>query len=165
MKQQQFIKCPECGNIDLGSWPGGMFYQCSKCKVIQHNFPEPLKALSIRQPWAWLIVNGYKNIENRSTLKNFRGDFLIHASLKSDISVFNQLTDQNIIETKVINDYIGNNNKGGIIGYATITDCVQQSDSPWFVGPNGFVIEKPHPLPFTPCKGALGFFKPKILTK
>jgi hypothetical protein len=23
------------------------------------------KAMSIRQPWAWLIVNGYKDVENR----------------------------------------------------------------------------------------------------
>ena len=25
-----------------------------------------MKALSIRQPWAWLIVNGYKDVENRT---------------------------------------------------------------------------------------------------
>jgi ASCH domain-containing protein len=24
-----------------------------------------MKALSVRQPWAWLIVNGYKEVENR----------------------------------------------------------------------------------------------------
>ena len=27
---------------------------------------EKWKALSIRQPWAWLIVNGIKDVENRS---------------------------------------------------------------------------------------------------
>ncbi len=35
--------------------------------------------LSIRQPWAWLIVNGYKDIENRTWSTRFRGKVLIHA--------------------------------------------------------------------------------------
>ncbi|WP_229215634.1 ASCH domain-containing protein [Duganella sp. CY15W] len=39
-----------------------------------------MKALSIRQPWAWLIVNGYKDIENRSWSTNVRGKVLVHAS-------------------------------------------------------------------------------------
>ena len=44
----------------------------------------PQKALSVRQPWAWLIVNGWKPIENRSRRTNVRGRILIHASLKFD---------------------------------------------------------------------------------
>ncbi|MCP4687042.1 MAG: ASCH domain-containing protein, partial [Desulfobacterales bacterium] len=43
-----------------------------------------MKALSIRQPWAWLIANGYKDIENRSWRTSFRGEFLIHAGKKFD---------------------------------------------------------------------------------
>ena len=39
-----------------------------------------MKALSIRQPWAWLIVNGHKDIENRSWPTRFRGPVLIHAA-------------------------------------------------------------------------------------
>lgn len=38
-----------------------------------------MKALSIRQPWAWLIVNGYKSIENRTWNTRIRGTILIHA--------------------------------------------------------------------------------------
>jgi hypothetical protein len=38
-----------------------------------------LKAISIRQPWAWLIVNGYKDIENRIWAAKLRGPVLIHA--------------------------------------------------------------------------------------
>ncbi len=41
---------------------------------------KPLRVLSLRQPWAWLIVNGYKDIENRSWRTNHRGPLLIHAS-------------------------------------------------------------------------------------
>ena len=38
---------------------------------------EPM-ALSIRQPWAWLIVNGYKDVENRSWRTSRRGEVLVH---------------------------------------------------------------------------------------
>ena len=38
-----------------------------------------MKALSIRQPWAWLIVNGYKDIENRTWPTRFRGRVCVHA--------------------------------------------------------------------------------------
>ena len=37
-------------------------------------------ALSIRQPWAWLIVHGWKDIENRTWRTRVRGRFLIHAA-------------------------------------------------------------------------------------
>ena len=38
---------------------------------------ERLLAIAIRQPWAWLIVNGYKEIENRSWRTRVRGPLLI----------------------------------------------------------------------------------------
>ncbi len=41
----------------------------------------PKIALSVRQPWAWLIAQGYKDIENRNWWTKFRGRFLIHASM------------------------------------------------------------------------------------
>ena len=41
-------------------------------------------ALSIRQPWAWLIVNGYKDIENRDWKTHYRGRFYVHAGKQFD---------------------------------------------------------------------------------
>ena len=38
-----------------------------------------LPALSVRQPWAWLIVNGFKDVENRPRRTHYRGPSLIHA--------------------------------------------------------------------------------------
>ena len=38
-----------------------------------------IPCLSIRQPWAWAIVHGYKPIENRTWNTGFRGRLLIHA--------------------------------------------------------------------------------------
>jgi hypothetical protein len=39
-----------------------------------------MKALSIRQPWAWLIVHGWKDVENRNWQTKHRGRFLVHAA-------------------------------------------------------------------------------------
>lgn len=48
--------------------------------------------------------------------------------------------------------------RGGFIGTVDITDCVSESESPWFVGKYGFLLRNPKPMPFTPYKGALGLF-------
>src|SRR5216683_3431530 len=47
-----------------------------------------MKALSIQQPFAWLIVNGYKDIENRTWNTNYKGFVLIHAGKQVDGTFF-----------------------------------------------------------------------------
>jgi hypothetical protein len=42
--------------------------------------PDSVKVIVIRQPWAWLIVNGYQDVENRSWKTRYRGRLLIQAS-------------------------------------------------------------------------------------
>lgn len=106
-----------------------------------------LKALSIRQPWCVRILEQGKDIENRSTRFKFRGPLLIHAGLTID-PVFSTHDEHDAPQ-------------GGIVGIMDIVDCVSESDSPWFQGPYGLVIENARALPFIPCKGALSFFKPK----
>jgi hypothetical protein len=53
--------------------------------------------------------------------------------------------------------------RGAIIGEVDIVDCVTESQSPWFVGPYGFVLRNPaaykEPIP---CRGMLGFFEPTL---
>lgn len=39
-----------------------------------------MKTLSVRQPWASLLVSGLKDIENRTWAPNYKGRILIHAS-------------------------------------------------------------------------------------
>lgn len=162
---KQFIKCPECGEVqllDIASLRYSIRMQyCKSCNMYFNSDlkPSPIPALSIKQPWAWLIVNGYKDIENRNTLKNFRGTFLIHAGKSFDTKNWNDTNNPNFtpsLNKKSIIHY------GGIIGYAEIYDCVTKSDSPWFVGKNGLMIRNPKPLPFTPFKGKLSFFYPEI---
>jgi hypothetical protein len=47
---------------------------------------------------------------------------------------------------------------GGTVGRARIVDCVTRSDSPWFVGRYGFVLEGVEPLPFRAVSGNRGLF-------
>jgi len=115
-----------------------------------------IKAISINQPWAWLIVAGYKPIENRSWYTSYRGPVLIHAGKKFDNDFDWHHWENMIGDTIPTNPF-----QGGIIGEANIIDCVKEHDSPWFFGPYGFVLEdaKQYHNP-RPCKGALGFFTP-----
>lgn len=118
-------------------------------------------ALSIRQPWAWLILNAGKDIENRDWPTNFRGRMLIHASktctkaeYQDAIDFINSRIDYPIIEVPPIEKL----DRGGIVGSVEVIDCVTSSASSWFMGEHGFVLRNPKPLPFTPWKGRLGFF-------
>ncbi len=111
-----------------------------------------MKALSIMQPWAWLIVAGHKDIENRTWSTRFRGRVLIHAGKRVDGDARDW--DWPDIERPAAFDL------GGIVGEADIVDCVTASASPWFGGPFGFVLRNARPLPFRPCRGMLGYFTP-----
>ena len=71
-----------------------------------------MKVLTIKQPYASLIVEGYKRYEFRSWKTNYRGKILIHAGLSKDKNI-NKFDDYNL-------DYI----YGAIIGEAEIIDCI-----------------------------------------
>lgn len=43
-----------------------------------------MKALTIKEPWATLIIEGYKEYEFRSWKTNYRGKILIHAGLTNE---------------------------------------------------------------------------------
>lgn len=113
-----------------------------------------MKVLSIRQPWAWLIIHGGKDIENRSWTTKFRGRFYVHASKKIGYDAIAYCTNM-YRHIKLPTDY----ECGGIIGSVELIDCVDQYQSPWFEGPKGFVLKDPKPLKFRPLSGKLGFFE------
>ena len=120
-----------------------------------------LSVLSIRQPWAWFILHGGKNIENRSRRTNHRGWFLIHAS-KSDVfsetasALYFAHNTCKIPRSKlpVLDDLV----RGGIVGMAKLGNCASFHESPWFVGPWGYVLDEVQPLEFYACAGRLGLF-------
>jgi hypothetical protein len=96
-----------------------------------------VRILSIRQPWAYLIAKGPKDIENRNWSTKYRGPFFIHASLQVDQETCaDHGLDPSDLET------------GGIVGMAEITDCVTRHKSKWFKGPYGFVLKNRRALPF-----------------
>ena len=54
-----------------------------------------MKALTIKEPWATLIIEGYKAYEFRSWKTNYRGKILIHAGMsleKENAEKFNRIT-------------------------------------------------------------------------
>lgn len=117
-----------------------------------------MRALSIQQPWAWLIVNGYKDCENRSWATNVRGAFAVHAGKKFDAEGYEWVQDfRPDIEMPEPAAF----QFGGIVGSAVITDCITEpegQEAEWFSGPFGFVLDEGQPSEFVPLRGQLGFF-------
>lgn len=118
-----------------------------------------MKALSIKQPWAYAILRKGKDIENRTWKTKFRGRFLIHASKSLDKNAPNRLR-KDWAEASLRGDPAAE--IGGIVGSAEITDVVESSKSKWFQGPVGFVLNDPKPCEFIPYKGQLNFFEVKL---
>lgn len=110
------------------------------------------KVLSVRQPWAHLIVTGIKDIENRSWHTKLRGKILIHASQSIDMQAYDHLkVFYKLPPVKYLE-------RGGIVGGVEIVDCVKEHRSEWFEGPYGFVLQNAQKFQFAKCKGQLNFF-------
>lgn len=120
--------------------------------------PKSMKVIVIRQPWAWLIVNGYKDIENRTWATRYRGTLLIQAS-----ATLPSRAKWDEIEKWVRRRGVqlpDSFEAGGIVGMAEIEDCVTRSRSKWFEGPIGWVLTRPRRVRFVPLTGRLGLFDP-----
>lgn len=117
-----------------------------------------MKTLSIQQPWAWAILHGGKDIENRDWPTQVRGRVLIHVGKKFDKDECDYIN--GVFGVTVPTDL----QTGGIVGSVEIVDCVKQSKSKWFFGRFGFVLRNPIVLPFMPCRGQLGFFEVEYKT-
>lgn len=110
-----------------------------------------MKTLSIKQPYATLIAEGIKDIENRSFKTNFRGTFLIHASMQwhdrlknGDLLNLEQRAElflhhlKNKTDTNIYKYLEKNTNTpqhdlvtGAIIGQVDLVDFVVGHDSIW----------------------------------
>lgn len=131
-----------------------------------------MKALSIRQPWAWAIVrpdlskkerfeaarkNLIKDVENRDWKypPSYRGQLLIHASKTFDREDLFWITDHfPELGTSIPEKF----RIGGFVGLCRLNDVVTEDDSLWFFGPLGFKLRMPQPIKFIPFKGQLGLF-------
>lgn len=116
-----------------------------------------MKALSIRQPWAWLIVNGHKDVENRTWHTKFRGRFLVHASqgmTHTEYEAAHALAASQGVKLPPPSEL----ERGGIVGSVDLVESADYSSSPWYMGDKAFSLREPRELPFVPMKGRLGFF-------
>lgn len=77
-----------------------------------------MKVITIKQPWATLIAEGYKEYEFRTWKTKYRGDILIHAGKSLDKDAIKRFKHFNL-------DYP----TGQIIAKVTITDCVKVDDT------------------------------------
>lgn len=125
------------------------------------DFPE--LALSVRQPWAWAIIYGGKDIENRSwQAVNHglaqRGRIAIHASKGMTREEYEEAADF-MKGLGVTCPPAAALLRGGIIGSVEVVDAVRKSESKWFFGPRGLVLRNPEPCEFIPSLGMLGYFR------
>lgn len=129
-----------------------------------------MKALSIKQPWAWLIVHGYKNVENRDWPTHHKGPFLIHAGKKFDMEGYEWVKAHfPEIPLPLPSEFP----LGGIVGHSTLRKCVPpgsimltEDHDRWYQGQYGFILECSAPITFFPLKGKLRFFNaihPEVL--
>ena len=123
-----------------------------------------IKVLTVKQPWASLIVHGIKDIENRTWRTNFRGRVLIHSSGSYGKKFKVNLTDEQAKEaftTIAKEGMFGCLPCGSIIGSVEIVDCVLNHPSVWaekgvyhWVLANPILFEKP----IVDVKGKLGLW-------
>lgn len=114
-----------------------------------------IRTLTIKQPWAWAIFHGGKDIENRSWATQVRGPVAIHAAAtKPDPEDVERL--RKTMKRKVPDELP----TGVILGLVEIVDCVTNTSSPWAEkGQVHFVLKSPRPLEHpVPAKGGLGFW-------
>lgn len=124
-----------------------------------------MKCLSVKQPFADLIVSGKKKIEIRSWKTSYRGELLIHASKMPDESALRRFG----IKKEDID-------LGKLIGKANLEECKEYKSRNEFLNNKqlhlsksyknkelfGFVLKNPirFKIP-VPLKGRLGIFDVK----
>jgi hypothetical protein len=92
-----------------------------------------MKALTIKNPWAGLILLGMKDVENRTWKTDYRGKLLIHSSKsKKDLRENEDYIARNILTQEEYDSLSKNINAqtvcrsfGKIIGEIELVDCVQ----------------------------------------
>lgn len=113
-------------------------------------------ALTIKQPWAWAILNTVKDIENISWNTYVRGPILIHASKIDCSEGFDVLKKMGFsVPRKKLE-------RGGVVGSVCVVNCVEKSTSKWYIGDYGLELSNPQMLPFTPLLGKEKFFNVDI---
>ncbi len=108
-----------------------------------------MKAITIRQPWASLIMAGIKTVENRTWRTSYRGPLLIHAGAGTDREAMARY-----------GHLLPGWPAGVILGTVDLTGCVRDHPSPW-AEPDcwNWLLARPRPLAVpVPARGRLGLW-------
>ena len=122
-----------------------------------------MKAISINQPWAWLILYGGKWLENRTWRTPYRGRLAIHAGQSrrwlSDWYMVGRPMDDGL---PPLDDLVF----GRIIGTVELVDCVRSTDdqvrrSRWNDGSGWcWILRDPRAVdPVVYCRGRQRLFE------
>ncbi len=117
-----------------------------------------MKSLSLKQPYAELVVSGRKKIELRKWNTKFRGEFYVHASMNVDEKSMEKFGFKHLPT-------------GCIVGKATLVDVKHYSDDnarkkdidlhladgDW--GHYGFILKNAKRIKPIPAKGKLNFWE------
>lgn len=125
---------------------------------------EPLRALTVRQPWAWLIAAGWKPLENRSWAppSSLVGQRLvIHASQKAptraDVAWARRVLGKGV--------ELGPLHRGAVVGVVTVAGLVERKRhlerdvARWWRGPMAWALTLPAEVGPVACKGQLGVWR------
>jgi hypothetical protein len=101
-----------------------------------------MRALTVRQPWAHLIITGKQPYENRSWKTIYRGPVLVHSALT--ISDHAMYVCQEIVGHDIDRAML---RTGSLIGVALLTGIItpsmNQPRSIFFTGPFGWILDRP----------------------
>lgn len=118
-----------------------------------------VRALTLRQPWAWAIAEAGKRVENRTRRTHYRGALLIHAGLAIDWNAS--------LPPAAATDLDGGHiflPRGAVVAVAELTDCHEDTGCcrPW--GEPGtwhWCLENVRALPKpVRCRGFQGLWRP-----
>ena len=140
-----------------------------------------LPCLSVRQPWASLLVHGIKSIENRTWPCAIRGPLLIHAGRtwkEDEESAYRELLQRAIDRGEGMPTWrqdvlsLSRSFIGGLVGIVRIVSCVSRKQwdedglpyyngwDEWFTGPYGLACRDARAFPrIVPYKGRQGIFR------
>lgn len=129
-----------------------------------------MKALTVRQPWAWAIARGHKPIENRSWTTSYRGPLAIHAAAKWDDDreyvlreVVARIREQGGLLPKTLADDLPYSGTGRIVAVANVvgmcTSLFGCGCGPWTVpGERHWRLADAHPVDGPVVRGRLGLW-------
>jgi hypothetical protein len=128
----------------------------------------PDYALSIKQPWATLVLHAFKTIEIRRWPTSVRGRIYIHTGA---------ISDDREEGWRAVPEHLRKMTelRGGLIGTVNLAECLKyatseefrkdiehhRNDPSWFLPPRlyGFRFKEPKVVPFRRHKGWIKFFR------